>query len=204
MSTSVETMSIFYTATNLIRLFRKITSNTGRIGLTRCAIFWLRYHQPVCSSSYASASKKPIHSSYVLTDGRGAPTVCLCLWYGNVSSPCGGHSFYPCAGYDSHIYQILRVRLSYIHSNHRCETLYFNFVILWLMAHGAIFPKCDLLFGGGNTLWLSLIHFAVISSTPGRCRTYRLRHSSRTEDKVAPIGSIATCECVATALYVSL
>lgn len=204
MSTSVKAMSIFYTATYLILLFRKITSNTGRIGLPRCAIFWLRYHQPVCSSSYASASKKPMHSSYALTDERGAPTVCLCLRYGNVSSPCGWHSFYSCTGYDSHICQILRVRLSYIHSNHRCETLYFNFVILWLMAHGAIFPKCDLLFGGGNTLWLSLIHFAVISSTPGRCRTYRLRHSSRTEDKVALIGSIATCECVATALYVSL
>lgn len=160
MSTSVEAMSTFYTATHLIRLFRKITSNTGRIGLTRCAIFWLRYHQPVCSSSYASASKKPMHSSYAFTDERGAPTVCLCLRYGNVSSPCDGHSFYPCAGYDSHICQILRVRLSYI-------------------------------------------HFAVISSTPGRCRTYRLRHSSRTEDKVAPIWSIATCECVATALYVS-
>ena len=157
MSTSVEAMSTFYTATHLIRLFRKITSNTGRIGLTRCAIFWLRYHQPVCSSSYASASKKPMHSSYAFTDERGAPTVCLCLRYGNVSSPC----------------------------------------------HGAIFPKCGLLFVGGNTLWLSLIHFAVISSTPGRCRTYRLRHSSRTEDKVAPIWSIATCECVATALYVS-
>lgn len=89
MSTSVKAMSIFYTATHLIRLFRKITSNTGRIGLTRCAIFWLRYHQPACSSSYASASKKPMHSSYALTDERGAPTVCLCLWYGNVSSPCG-------------------------------------------------------------------------------------------------------------------
>lgn len=76
MSTSVEAMSTFYTATHLIRLFRKITSNTGRIGLTRCAIFWLRYHQPVCSSSYASASKKPMHSSYALTDERGAPTVC--------------------------------------------------------------------------------------------------------------------------------
>lgn len=121
MSTSVETMSIFYTATHLIRLFRKSTSNTERIGLTRCVIFWLRYHKPACSSSYASASKKPIHSSYALTVERGAPTVCLCLWYGNVSSPCGGHSLYSCAGYDSHICQILRVRLSYIHSNHRCE-----------------------------------------------------------------------------------
>lgn len=123
MSTSVKAMSIFYTATHLIRLFRKNTSNTGRIGLTRCAIFWLRYHQPACSSSYAFASKKPMHSSYALTDERGAPTVCLCLWYGNVSSPCGGYGLYPCTGYDSHICQILRVRLSYIHSNHRCGTL---------------------------------------------------------------------------------
>lgn len=90
MSTSVKAMSIFYTATHLIRLFRKNTSNTGRIGLTRCAIFWLRYHQPACSSSYAFASKKPMHSSYALTDERGTPTVCLCLLYGNVSSLCVG------------------------------------------------------------------------------------------------------------------
>lgn len=123
MSTFTEVMFTFYAATHLIRLFRKITSNTGRIGLTRCAIFWLRYHQPVCSSSYASASKKPMHSSYALTDERGAPTVCLCLRYGNVSSPCGWHSFYSCTGYDSHICQILRGRLSHIHGNHRCETL---------------------------------------------------------------------------------
>lgn len=84
MSTFTEVMFTFYAATHLIRLFRKNTSNTGRIGLTRCAIFWLRYHQPACSSSYAFASKKPMHSSYALTDERGAPTVCLCLWYGKV------------------------------------------------------------------------------------------------------------------------
>lgn len=62
MSTSVKAMSIFYTATHLIRLFRKITSNTGRIGLTRCAIFWLRYHQPLV----AAATLPRLRSQYIV------------------------------------------------------------------------------------------------------------------------------------------
>lgn len=70
---------------------------------------------------------------------------------------------------DIYICQILRMRLSHIYGNHRCEPSWFSFVIHWLVAHCAIFPKCGLLFGGGNTLWLPLILYpSALPLSPAR------------------------------------
>lgn len=188
-------MSIFYTATHLIRLFRKITSNTGRIGLTRCAIFWLRYHQPACSSSYASASKKPIHSSYALTVERGAPTVCLCLRYGNVSSPCwmGPPPFQI---RHLHLSDTAYAVVSYLRKSQMwtfvvqfCDSLAYSTLRNISKMWSAIWRRQYAL----AVTYPLPICFAVISSPPGRCRTYRLQYPFRTEYRVEAYMESGSC-----------
>lgn len=139
------------------------------------------------------SSKKSIHGSYALTDERGVPTVCLCLRYGNVSSPCG---------VGPPPFQIRHLHLSdtaWSVVSYPRKSQIWTFVVQFCdsLAYGSLHNISKM----WSAIWrrqyaLAATYplpfcFAVISSPPGRYRTYRLQQPSRTEYIVALIWKVA-------------